>query len=68
MNRLRYTFSTREGRVAALQIVISLFAAFIGCKVIQNEISSLIVIVISSISAYGAASKFSEIAIRSDSE
>ena len=69
MNRLRSALNTRDGRIAVLQIIISLFASFIGCKFIQHDIASLIVIIISSISAYGAAAKFSEIVIQqSDSE
>lgn len=61
MKRLRGVLQNRDGRIALLQIVLSLFASYIGCRFIQNEMASLVVIILASISAYGAAMRFSQI-------
>lgn len=61
MYRLKSALQSQEGKVAGFQLILSLVGAFIGCMFIRHEIISLVVIIISSISAYGSASLLSKL-------
>ena len=59
--RLLSTVRSFEGRVAILQLVLSLLGSFASAMLIEQRMVRLFVVVICSMSAYGAASKLSSL-------